>query len=196
MVLTNLQHVPVSGGVGTPAKQPLTQDQVAQKMADSYHMSKEVADTYLETLKAYKEETGADFSSGPLRFTSIQLFGGLFAAQTDVDPVMLATYRATVNGKSVKVTPSVAPEPKTVSIVDHLQKELEEISIRDEAWVRKTYSYLKDTPEDQAFVAKTVDGYQHMAEFTKRLIAALTLTDDQPSKEKSSFLSDLLNVMA
>ncbi|MGE4296059.1 MAG: hypothetical protein AB7E49_10190 [Campylobacterales bacterium] len=184
------------------AQKPLTQNQTAQKMADSYHISKQVADTYLETLKAYKEETGADFSNGPLKITSVQLFGKLALAPIESGTAtgLLGNYRPpaynpTVNGKPVNFPRPTVPEPKIVSIIDHLQKELEEISRRNEAWVRKTYAFLKDTPEDQAFVAKMVEGYQHMAEFTKRFITALTLASSDPASNKKPISTDLLNVV-
>ncbi|MGE4296057.1 MAG: hypothetical protein AB7E49_10180 [Campylobacterales bacterium] len=170
------------------AQKPLTQNQTAQKMADSYHISKEVADTYLETKKAYQKETGADFSSGPLGVASVQLFWRLGGAQPGGGIL-------DKDGKPVTSPKTVAPIPETVSIIDHLQKELEEISRRNEAWVRKTYAFLKDTPEDQAFVAKMVEGYQHMAEFTKRFITALTLASSDPASNKKPISTDLLNVV-
>lgn len=173
-------------------------DESVQKMTNSFQISKEVAEIYQNTKKAYQEETGADFSTGALQTTSVQLFHKLVLANAESGTGLLANYKPPshnpiINSKPIKPTLNVSLEPKSISIVEHLQNELENINRRDEEWVKKHYS-LKNTPEDQEFVAKTVEDYWHMAEFTKRLITALNMaTDDE--KNKNAFSKDLLNVV-
>lgn len=181
-----------------------TEKQLVQNSSDDSHIERpaksslvpeEVMKIYFETKNAYVEETGADFSStsSPLAITTVFLFGHIELAGSGLNTPGRDTPIHT--GKFEDIPGRPVPKPKKTSIIDHLYNVLDDISHRDEAWVRRqTHPSYAETPMGKAYIERTVVGYRHMTELIKRFIDALQRATD-PNATQTPLPIQLLDVM-
>ncbi|MCV6608992.1 MAG: hypothetical protein OIF32_12335 [Campylobacterales bacterium] len=156
-------------------------EETISKQLSFFNISRDIWDIFMETKKSFAKEKNMDFSTSALSLSTLHILPiqNLKYTGPAYEPIYpTKSMERAAELKRVVETQKNEPTGDYFEWYSHLKERIEDLSSRDESWVRRTYS-LGSSDIDNAFAKEKVSQYKILTELAIKFATELKKHEDK-----------------